>query len=195
MQIHQSSSVGITCSCCNNEPQTELINEDFVLVQSANIYSMVKDDDWGGHNLEYLKYYDRLYKLCSEANPDDPNSFTQPVCYNCLTRTVQKSIRNEITSFIKETATYRNAIQILKVDNEKIPDLLEDHTAEINELSNEDIRLVEELENLVNECSDIDKQIEKEEMELLQLEEEENQLTIKHNYELSKKTRIEANSP
>lgn len=187
MQIHSSSSsVGVTCSCCNNEPQTELINEDFVLVQTANISSMVKDDDWGGHNLEYLKYYDRLYKLCSEANPDDPNSFTQPVCYNCLTRAVQKSIRNEITSFIKETATYRNAIQILKVDNEKIPDLMEDFTSEINELSNEDNKLVEELENLVNECSETDKQIEREEMELLQLKEEENQLTMKHNYELSK---------
>lgn len=42
----------------------------------------------------------------------------------------------------------------------------------------------------MNECSDIEKQIEKEEMELLQLEEEENQLIMKHNYELSKKQEL-----
>jgi hypothetical protein len=59
MQIQKPSGFSLACSLCNNEtPQNEL-EEDFVVVLSANIYSMVKEDDWSGHNLEYLKYYDR----------------------------------------------------------------------------------------------------------------------------------------
>jgi hypothetical protein len=120
MQIQKPAGFSLTCSLCNNESQQNELDEGFVVVPTANIYSMVKEDDWSGHNLEYLKYYDRyrlrplvdysplilihrLHKLCLEASTDDPNSFNVPVCYNCLTRTVQKSIKSEISRAIQES--------------------------------------------------------------------------------------------
>jgi hypothetical protein len=45
----------------------------------------------------------RLHKLCQEASTDDPNSFNVPVCYNCLTRTVQKSIKSDIACAVQES--------------------------------------------------------------------------------------------
>jgi len=193
MQINnhftQNAFSNASCSCCNNEPQTELIHDDFVFV-SANISSMVREGNWNDHNLEYLKYYDRLYKLCNESNPDEINSFSEIVCYNCLTRTVQKSIRHEIMTTNAETNSYRNGIQVLKSDNEKIHDI-EDHTEEFKQLRDEDNKLCEEIKLILQECEKMDKEIEKEEEENSILEKESNELLKQHHSNLSEFQQLE----
>lgn len=189
MQIQKASGFSLACSLCNNEsqPQNEL-EEDFVVVPSANIYSMVKDDDWSGHNLEYLKYYDRLHKLCQEASTDDPNCFNVPVCYNCLTRTVQKRLKSDIACAVQESNAYRTAIGVLKIDNEKIPDV--DYTEEMQKLGAQNNELVDELLVLINESTELDTLIAQEEAEFKILEEEEKELQFHRNSQMSKKQEL-----